>query len=207
MAAGRLIRFPTPPNYWLSLWRQSLEGNLDRLESYLITVKANGETEMTRVTYTAPKDQPIIEQAAPRLLKAPRALVWKCFSQPEHVVRWWGSRGRTTIKAFEFKVGGIWRFESSYEGSPSMTFKGTYRAIQPIETIVNTFGVEGMFEGQELEETHTFTEQGSEILYSSVSRFETFEGRDGMMASGMEEGANESLAQLDDLLAELLQDA
>jgi uncharacterized protein YndB with AHSA1/START domain len=207
MASGRLIRFPTPPNYWLSLWKRSLEGNLDRLESYVIALKTNGETKMTRVTYLAPKDQPIIEQAAPRLFKAPRSLVWKCFSQREHVARWWGVRGRTTIETFEFKVGGIWRFAGSYEGGHSMTFKGVYREIVPIEKIVNTFGVEGMFDGQELEETHSFIEQGNETLYSSISRFDTFEARDGMIESGMEEGANESMAQLDELLAELLQNA
>ena len=40
-------------------------------------------------------------------------------------------------------------------------------------------------------------------LYRQVMRFDDFASRDGMVASGMEKGARESMAQLDALLAEL----
>ena len=46
-----------------------------------------------------------------RILDAPRELVWEAWTQPEHLIKWWGPNGFTnTFKQFEFKVGGIWDF-------------------------------------------------------------------------------------------------
>lgn len=46
-----------------------------------------------------------------RLLDAPRELVWKVWTEPEHLARWWGPNG-FTITSYEqqLKVGGMWRF-------------------------------------------------------------------------------------------------
>lgn len=46
-----------------------------------------------------------------RLLKAPRQLVWKAWTQPEHLIKWWGPYGFTnTFHEIEVKEGGVWRF-------------------------------------------------------------------------------------------------
>ena len=89
----------------------------------------------------------------------------------------------------------------------AIPFHGVYRAIEPVSRIVNTFGVEGMFEGAEVEETHLFEAKGETTLYRSILRFGDFASRDGMLASGMEKGAQESMAQLDAVLAELVETA
>ena len=46
-----------------------------------------------------------------RTVDAPRRLVWKAFTDPKHVVRWWGPDGFTnTLKEMEVRPGGAWRF-------------------------------------------------------------------------------------------------
>ncbi len=51
------------------------------------------------------------ELLATRIFDAPRALVWRAFTDPDHLKHWWGPNGFTnTIHLFELKVGGLWRF-------------------------------------------------------------------------------------------------
>ena len=45
-----------------------------------------------------------------RVFDAPRELVWKVWTQPEHVARWWGPRGfTTTVTEMDLRPGGKWR--------------------------------------------------------------------------------------------------
>lgn len=58
---------------------------------------------------TNAKDRQIISS---RLFKAPRELLWKAWSSPIHLAKWWGPHGFTNeFYEFEFKVGGTWRFD------------------------------------------------------------------------------------------------
>jgi uncharacterized protein YndB with AHSA1/START domain len=51
------------------------------------------------------------EIKATRLLNAPRELVWKVFTEPDHIAKWWGPKGFTnTIHQMDVRVGGIWKF-------------------------------------------------------------------------------------------------
>ena len=46
-----------------------------------------------------------------RLLAAPRELVFEAFSNPKHLVHWWGPKGFTnTFREFDLRPGGAWRF-------------------------------------------------------------------------------------------------
>ncbi|MBL8994673.1 MAG: SRPBCC family protein [Spirochaetia bacterium] len=47
-----------------------------------------------------------------RVFKASRELLWKAWTSPDHVAKWWGPNGFTNeFYEFEFKVGGVWRFD------------------------------------------------------------------------------------------------
>ena len=51
------------------------------------------------------------EVLATRILKAPRELVFEVWTNPNHVVHWWGPKGFTnTIHEMSVKPGGVWRF-------------------------------------------------------------------------------------------------
>jgi len=151
-----------------------------------------------------PADEPIIIMT--RVLNAPRALVWKAWTEPEHIVRWWGPRNYTTkVIKQDVRVGGEWRYEQDTPEGDAYVFIGKFLEVVEPERLVNTFGVEGMFEDKTLVETHTFEERSGKTFYKSVSRFDTIEDRDGMAASGMEGGARESMDKLEELLADLQQ--
>jgi uncharacterized protein YndB with AHSA1/START domain len=46
-----------------------------------------------------------------RILNAPRELVFKVFTEPEHIKNWWGPDGFTnTIFKIDVKPGGVWEF-------------------------------------------------------------------------------------------------
>jgi uncharacterized protein YndB with AHSA1/START domain len=48
---------------------------------------------------------------ATRILDAPRALVFEAWTDPKHLVQWWGPIGfTTTTRAIELRPGGVWRF-------------------------------------------------------------------------------------------------
>ena len=79
---------------------------------------------------------------------------------------------------------------------------GAYREVTPPERIVHTFEWEPMA-GHVSVETATFQDLGDRAKVTTVSLFHTPEERDGMLASGMEGGLNETYARLDELLARL----
>ena len=149
------------------------------------------------LTVTTPSD---LEIKMVRVFDAPKALVFAAHSEPEHIKHWWG-RGNPLDCEMDFRVGGHWRFvEHAPDGD--WAFRGEYRDIQAPDRIVQTFEFEGM-PGHICEETLELTEEGGKTTVTSVTRFDTKEERDGMLASGMSEGAGQSDDALADYLAKL----
>jgi uncharacterized protein YndB with AHSA1/START domain len=80
-----------------------------------------------------------------RVLDAPRDLVWKCFTEPEHMKRWWGPKGVTVVKSeMDLRPGGIYHYAMQVPGGPVMWGKFTYREIVPPSKLVfiNSFSDE-----------------------------------------------------------------
>lgn len=58
---------------------------------------------------TAPRPTADRELLLTRILDAPRELVWEVWTNPEHIVHWWGPNGFTnTINKMDVRPGGIW---------------------------------------------------------------------------------------------------
>ena len=205
---GEIIHFPRRP-HWTAIHVRFWNASLDRLTDYLAKLRTR-EDAMSDVKFEYPANAPLM--ITTRTFDAPRALVWTCFSQPEHVARWWGPKSISPVvrlDTFEFRVGGKWRFITRRpDGDETIVFHGTYKDIVEPEKIESTFAVEGMYvEDDLLTETHTFEARGDKTFYRAVANLGTIEARDGVVAGGMETGARESLDQLDELLAELLEPA
>lgn len=201
---GELISFPRKPR-WPPLYFRFWNESLDRLTDYLAALSRR-ESDMTDLKFEYPKDAPLM--ITTRTFEAPRELVWRCFSEPQHIARWFGPKSMSPvirIETFEFRVGGKWRYVTRRpDGSQTIVFHGTYKDIRKPERIVNTFAVEGMSpENENLTETHSFEARGDKTFYRAVSTLDSIEMRDAIVATGMETGARESIAQLDELLAEL----
>src|SRR5262245_37824523 len=90
---------------------------------------------------TLPADDQIL---ITREFDAPRHLVYRAWTTPELVKRWWaGRRGRMTVVDIDLRVGGRWRYVMAAEGGGEVGFHGEYREIVPNERIVNTEVYEG----------------------------------------------------------------
>jgi uncharacterized protein YndB with AHSA1/START domain len=117
-----------------------------------------------------------------RVLDAPRSLVFKLWTRPEHLARWWGPQGFTTISCeMDVRPGGAWfRCMRSPEGS-LYTKRGIYREIVPPERLVFTYvneDADGRL-GPETLVTVTFEEHGAKTrLTLHQSGFESVGERD-----------------------------
>jgi len=137
-----------------------------------------------------------------RTFDAPRDLVFAAHSEAEHLTHWWG-RGNPLDVEIDFRVGGRYRFVEHTKDGNSYAFRGEFREIVVPERIVQTFEFEGM-PGHVVEETLVFTERDGRTVVTGSSRFDTPQERDGMLDSGMTQGAAESYAALERYLATLV---
>jgi uncharacterized protein YndB with AHSA1/START domain len=148
-------------------------------------------------TITTPAEREIRIE---RVFDAARDRVWKAFTDPALVAQWWGRGNKLVVERMEVERGGHWRFvEHSAEGVHG--FEGRYREVTPPERIVHTFEWDGL-PGYVVINDTTFEDLGDgRTKIVTTSLFYASEERDGMLASGMEEGLNQSYAALDRLLA------
>jgi len=150
-----------------------------------------------KASISKPRDREIHIE---RVFNAPRDRVWRCFTEPELVAKWWGRGNKLVVEKLEVRRGGHWRFvEHSPDGVHG--FEGRYREVTPQTRLVYTFEWDGM-PGHPSVETAVFEDLGdgrTKIVNDTL--FFTNEERDGMMSAGMESGLNESYEALDRLLA------
>jgi uncharacterized protein YndB with AHSA1/START domain len=67
-----------------------------------------------------------------RHFAAPRQLVYRCYTTPEHMVHFWGPRGSTlTVCDIDLRVGGVWRVRWTYPDGRSWGYSSVYTGIQP----------------------------------------------------------------------------
>ena len=153
-----------------------------------------------KLTVTTPSDREIVMT---RILDAPRELVFEAHSSCEHMRHWWGPR-RYEISECEmdFRDGGSWRVVHRADDGQEFVFSGEFREIVRPDRITWTFGWEGM-PGKASVQTVEFEEHDGKTTLKTTARFDTVEDRDGMLQSGMEEGANESMDRLEEYLETL----
>lgn len=152
-------------------------------------------TDRKKTKVTAPAGQ--LYLTIERVFDAPKELVFKAYTDRELVEKWWGM-GTTQIDKMDAKAGGMWRFVEGKDG-----FHGVYHQVSLTDGIVWTFEWEGL-PGHVLMETLKFEEvEGGKTKVLGTSVFQTQEDRDGMLQSGMEEGASTSYDKLEMLLQEM----
>jgi uncharacterized protein YndB with AHSA1/START domain len=154
----------------------------------------------------APKDDPIIVMT--RTFNAPRELVWKAISEPEHAVRWWGPHShKNRVLKWDWRVGGEWSIETTTPDGTVIVFFGEYREIAKPEKVTQTFSFDQLPPGAHSVDTVVLTEKDGKTIYHATSRVADFESRDAMLASGMEVGVVEGFERLDAMLEDFKQQA
>lgn len=149
---------------------------------------------------TLPTDTEIL---VTRGFDAPKYLVYKAWTTPELIKRWWsGDRGKVTIAEVDLRVGGKWRYVMTANGGFEVAFHGEYREIIPNERIVNTEVYEGMPDGEAMN-IASFTERDGRTTLTLLMQLATKEDRDTVINSGMEGGLQEAMDHLEQVAASL----
>jgi len=156
-----------------------------------------------RAAVTLPTDEQIL---ITRDFDAPKHLVYKAFTTPELVQRWWtAKRGGMKVCEIDLRVGGRWRYVMEAEGGVEVGFHGEYREIVPNERIVSTEAFEGIPDADEHASlnTSTFTEVDGRTRLEILVEPPTKEGRDAHIQSGMEDGLQDALDLLEQVAVSL----
>ncbi|MGH2451400.1 MAG: SRPBCC family protein, partial [Candidatus Limnocylindria bacterium] len=140
-------------------------------------------TSSGTATVTLPTDEQIL---ITREFDAPKHLVYKAWTTPELVKRWWSAkRGEVTIAEIDLRVGGTWRYVMvTTEGGFEVAFHGEYREIVPNERIVSTEVYEGAPQAEGPEQgtlnTLTFTEADGRTMLTILVQARSEEIRDAI---------------------------
>jgi uncharacterized protein YndB with AHSA1/START domain len=155
---------------------------------------------------TLPTDEQIL---ITRDFDAPKHLVYKAWTTPELIKRWWaGHRGQVTSVEIDLRVGGRWRFLLVADGGFEVAFHGEYREVVPNERIVSTEVFE-MPEAEALPEADvplnivTFTEVDGRTTLTLLVQTTSKELRDTILNSGMEVGMQEQMDIIEEIAASL----
>jgi uncharacterized protein YndB with AHSA1/START domain len=138
-----------------------------------------------------------------REFAAPRHLVWRAWTEPELIARWWaGERGRVTSVEVDLRVGGRWRYAMATDDGSEVGFHGEYREIAAPGRMVSTEVYEGVPDSEAVN-TLTLTEHGGRTVLTVLVEHTSRENRDGHVESGMEGGLQEALDALERVAVEL----
>jgi uncharacterized protein YndB with AHSA1/START domain len=159
-----------------------------------------GMTSSGTAAVTLPSDTQIL---ITREFAAPKHLVYKAWTTPELIKRWWSAnRGEVTIAEVDLRVGGMWRYVMIAEGGFEVGFHGEYREIVPNERIVSTEVFEGMPDAEAVD-TLTLTEKAGRTTLSVLVQHQTKAHRDAHIESGMEAGMQDAMDLLEQVAISL----
>jgi uncharacterized protein YndB with AHSA1/START domain len=157
-------------------------------------------TTRNRATVSLPTDEQILIR---REFDAPRHLVYRAWTTPELVERWWaGQRGKVTSVEIDLRLGGRWRYVMVASEGFEVAFHGEYREIVPDERIVSTEVFEGMPDGEALDEIN-FTEVDGRTTVTILVQHASKADRDAHIESGMEDGMQEAMDLLEQVAISL----
>ena len=149
---------------------------------------------------TLPTDEQIL---ITREFDAPRRLVYRAWTEPDLVRRWWsGQRGEVTLAEIDLRVGGRWRYVMQAHAGFEVAFHGEFREIVTDERIVSTEVFEGMPDGEALN-TMTFAEAAGRTTFTILMQLSSREERDMIIATGMEDGMQEGMDLLEQVAISL----
>jgi uncharacterized protein YndB with AHSA1/START domain len=156
-------------------------------------------TSSGTATVTLPTDEQILIR---REFDAPKHLVFKAWTTPELVKRWWhANRGEVTVAEIDLRVGGKWRYVG-VACEVEIAFHGEFREIVPNERIVSTEVYEGVPDAESVN-TITLEEVDGRTILEILVQHSSKEHRDAQIESGMEAGLQDALTLLEQVAISL----
>jgi len=155
---------------------------------------------MSKVKFDIDKDK--LQVRMTHVFSAPPERLWKAYTDPSEIPKWWGPAHLTTVvDKMDVRVGGVWRFIQTEPNGNEYAFNGVYKELVAPKLLRDTFEYEPV-PGHILQETFEFnplTDGGTKLV--STSQFESIEDLEGMIAMDMVEGSTESQERLAALVA------
>ena len=137
-----------------------------------------------------------------RLLDAPRELVWEAWTNPEHIVKWWGPNGfTTTIKSLDLRPGGLWVY--TMHGPEGTDYPNEVKFIEVVkpERIVHSHG-DG--EREWFKSSSVFEVEGDKTRVTIKQVFPSAEARNEVVEKyGAIKGGQQHLARLAEFLTQM----
>ena len=158
---------------------------------------------MSSAVLTTPTDTQILMV---REFDAPPELVWRAYTEPELIKRWWaGRKGTVTSVDVDLRIGGQWRYVMTANGGFEVAFHGEFREVDAPARLVNTEAFEGVADpdGTAGLVTVTLTERDGRTYLESLCEYPDKAVRDMVIDSGMESGMQESYDALEQVAAAL----
>lgn len=165
----------------------------------------------SRSTVLTPANEPVI--VITRTVAAPRELVFRCYTDPVHLVHFWGPHGSSMpVCELDLRPGGVWRQVLQFrEGEP---FPVTYvfLELEPPERIVFRDAPHGIQFGQPLPpatmvNTILLEQEGARTRITSTVRMPDLSARDAVAATGFTRVVVEAGDRFDAYAASLQQQA
>jgi len=137
-----------------------------------------------------------------RLFDAPRELVWRAWTEPRHIVKWWGPRGfRTTIAVMDVRPGGEWRHVMHGPDGTDYPNHTIFKEVLKPEKIVLTNTGGKTKEDVQFESTWTFEDLGGKTRVTIRMVFATAQECERVSREyGAVEGGLQTLARLSEFL-------
>ena len=155
----------------------------------------------TTMRLTAEPGTPLV--SFEREVAAPRALVYRAYTEPELLAQWLGPR-RLTMRVEEYDVrhGGAWRYVHVDTNGTEYGFHGVFHGTPSADRMTQTFEFEGA-PGHVSLDTCELVDLGARTLIRVTSVHQSVEARDAMIANGMEGGVTQGFERLDELVSRL----
>jgi uncharacterized protein YndB with AHSA1/START domain len=141
-----------------------------------------------------------------RIVDAPARVVFDAWTKPEYVKRWWAPKSHgVSLSACdaELRIGGAYRYVMRRDNGQELAFSGKYTVFSPHSRLAYTQVFEPMRQMGETAVEVKFEEAGGRTTVTSVEIYPSKQVREGVLATGMEEGMRESMDQLEILVAAL----
>lgn len=137
-----------------------------------------------------------------REFAAPRELVFRTWTEREHLMNWWGPRTwPLDYCTVDLRVGGAWHYRMRGPNGEEAWGKGIYKEIARPERLAydDYFSdADGSENPPAMFLAVDFEDRGGKTLLRSKATFASREHREQVLAMGMVEGLSESLDRLDE---------
>jgi uncharacterized protein YndB with AHSA1/START domain len=151
-------------------------------------------------------DEPVIVMT--RTFDAPRSVVWAAFTDPKHVVRWYGGHGFSNeVREMDVRPGGLWRHVMRTPDGTAFEMEFVYVEVVEPEKLVwrnSSYGKAPPPPGQlNVINTVMLEDAGRQTKWRLVARFESIADRDLAAKKGFATVVTQGSEKLNDVVRAL----